>query len=229
MVFTCLRSPVQKSSQIANNNIVQDISATVYLNFVHERSNWANSCDWSSVLTDVIPHRSAIYISFRSHGLYNALFSAFYSKQVSIMIYFYLNFFRSMERNLSFHEKQIPIIAACSGFGWMFFMHRQAVYEWKLLSKKEKINSKKFKFIFVRALFPARLISSTFPVWSLLFSSQLIRKIELIHSPRGHYLATIPLTRSQEIGLTSEIVSGINDLPAVRRRQRARHEHYNTS
>ena len=138
MVFTCLRFPVQKSSQIANNNIVQYISATVYLNFVHERSNWANSCDWSSVLTDVIPHRSAIYISFRSHGLYNALFSAFYSKQVSIMIYFYLNFFRSMERNLSFHEKQIPIIAACSGFGWMFFMHRQAVYEWKLLSKKEK-------------------------------------------------------------------------------------------
>ena len=129
--------------------------------------------------------------------------------------------------------KQLPIIAACSGFGWMFFMHRQGIYEWKLLSRKEKIDRKQFKFIFVSALFPAWLVPSTLPVWSLLFSSQLIRKIELIHSPRGHYLATIPLRRSQnnprlEIGLISEIVSGINDLPAVGRRHRAKHEHYHT-
>ena len=30
-----------------------------------------------------------------------------------------------------------------------------------------------------------------------MFSYQQIRKIELILSPRSHYLATIPLTRSQ--------------------------------
>ena len=35
------------------------------------------------------------------------------------------------------------------------------------------------------------------PVWRLWFSCQPIKKIELIHSPRVHNLATIPLTRSQ--------------------------------
>ena len=39
------------------------------------------------------------------------------------MIYFYLNVFGSKDSNLSLHKKQLPIIAACSGFGWMFFMH----------------------------------------------------------------------------------------------------------
>ena len=37
----------------------------------------------------------------------------------------------------------------------------------------------------------------TLSAWSVLFSYQQIRKIESIDSPRGHYLATIPLTRSQ--------------------------------
>ena len=37
----------------------------------------------------------------------------------------------------------------------------------------------------------------TLSVWSVLFSYQQIRKIESIDSPRGHYLATIPLTSSQ--------------------------------
>ena len=151
----------------------------MYPNFVYERSN----CDWSPVLTSIIQHRSAIYISAPSHGLYNTLFSSFYSKQISIMIYFYLNVFGGKDSNLSFHEKQLPIIAACSGFGWTFFLHRQAVYEWKLSSKKENISSKQFKFIVVSALFQARLIPSPLSVWSLLYSSQPIRKIELIHSP----------------------------------------------
>ena len=133
---------IPQSSIIANNNIVQDIAATVYLNFVYERSNWANSSGWSSVLPGVIQHRSAIYISVRWCGLYNTFFFAFYSKQVSIMIYFYLNVFGSKDSNLSFHKKQLPIIAACGSFGWMFFMHWQAVYNWKILSKKENTSSK---------------------------------------------------------------------------------------
>ena len=119
----CLLVWDPQSSQIANNNIVQDIAATVYLiiNFVYERRNCANSSGWSSVMTGVIQRRSAIYFSVRWCSLYNAFFSAFYSKQVSIMIYFYLNVFGSKNSNLSFHKKQLPIIAACSGFGWMFF------------------------------------------------------------------------------------------------------------
>ena len=45
--------------------------------------------------------------------------------------------------------------------------------------------------------FHSRKILSTLPVWSLLFSYQPIKKIELIHSHRGHYLATIPFTERQ--------------------------------
>ena len=42
-----------------------------------------------------------IYISVRSQGLHNAFFSAFYSKQINIMIYFYLSVFDSNESNKS--------------------------------------------------------------------------------------------------------------------------------
>ena len=79
-----------------------------------------------------------IYISARLHGLYNAFFSAFYSKQLNNMIYFYLYVFGRNNSNPSFHEKRLPVIAACRGFGWKFSTHRQAVYDWKLSGKKKK-------------------------------------------------------------------------------------------
>ena len=68
------------------------------------------------------------YISDRLHGLFNAFFSVFYSKQLNKMIYFYLYAFGRNKSNPSFHEKQLLPIAACSGFGWMFSTHPQAVY-----------------------------------------------------------------------------------------------------
>ena len=68
------------------------------------------------------------YISDRLHGLFNAFFSAFYSKQLNKMIYFYLYVFGWNNSNPSFYEKQLLAIAACSGFGWMFPTHRQEVY-----------------------------------------------------------------------------------------------------
>ena len=76
-----------------------------------------------------------LFISVRSQGLHDAFFSAFYSEQINIMIYFYLSVFDSNDRNPSFHEKQLPVIAACSGFGKIFFMLRQAVYMRKLHRK----------------------------------------------------------------------------------------------
>ena len=61
-----------------------------------------------------------IYISVCLHGLNKAFFSAFYSKQINIMSYFYSCVFYNNERNPSFHEEQLPVIAACSERGWMF-------------------------------------------------------------------------------------------------------------
>ena len=171
----------KKSLQIANNNIVQDISA-VYLHFVYQRNNWANSCDWSPVLTGVIQRRSVIYISVRSHGLYNALFSAFYSKQISVKIYFYLNVFGSKDSNLSFHENSLPSLQHAVALVRCFSCIDKQFTSENFSVKKKKINNKQFKFVFVRALFPARLIPSILPVWSSLYSSQPIRKIELIQS-----------------------------------------------
>ena len=90
--FPLVRDPQYKeSSQIANINIVHDISATMFLNFVYERSNQVNSSDWPplflhKILTDifgVFQLRSAIYISVRSYGLSNAFFSAFYSIEIN--------------------------------------------------------------------------------------------------------------------------------------------------
>ena len=75
----------------------------------------------------------------------------------------------------------------CSMQRLLFFMHRQAVYKWKLQVKKRKTIIKKIKFIPVSALFSARLIPSTLST----------NQQNWIHSPRGHYFATIPLTRGQ--------------------------------
>ena len=50
-----------------------------------------------------------LYISVRSHGLYNSFFSAFYSKQIN-----------NNDSNPSFHEEQLPGIVTRSGFAWMF-------------------------------------------------------------------------------------------------------------
>ena len=120
-----------------------------------------------------------IYICVRSHGLHNALLSAFYSKKIDAMIYFYLCVFDS-----NYHEKQLPAIAACSGFCFSC-IDRQFTSENFRLKKKTII--KKIKFIPVSALFPARLIPSTLST----------NQQNWIHSPRGHYFATIPLTRGQ--------------------------------
>ena len=84
-----------------------------------------------------ISYFSTITYPITWHGLYNAFFSAFYSKQLNKMIYFYLCVFGRNNSNPSFHEKQLLTIAACSGFGWMFSMHWQAVYNWKLSGKKK--------------------------------------------------------------------------------------------
>ena len=83
------------------------------------------------------------------------------------MIYFYLRVFDNNYSNPSFHEEQLPAIAADSGFGsGCFLTHRQAVYKWKLSRKKKNNNNnnncygnrniKQFKFIVDNALLPAR-------------------------------------------------------------------------
>ena len=54
------------------------------------------------------------------------------------MIYFYLHVFDNNDSNPSFHEEQLPAIAADSGLAGCFLTHRQAVYKWKLSRKKEK-------------------------------------------------------------------------------------------
>lgn len=73
-----------------------------------------------------------IYISARLHRLYNLFFSTFYSKQVNEMTYIYLYVFGRNNSNPSFHEKHLPVIALCSGFGWMFSTHRVAVWEFTM-------------------------------------------------------------------------------------------------
>ena len=60
-----------------------------------------------------------------------------------------------------------------------------------------KQQSKQFQFIVVNTLFPAPSIPSVNHTSCVEFYHQSIKKIELIPSPRGHYLATIPLTKSQ--------------------------------
>ena len=45
------------------------------------------------------------------------------------MIYFYLHVFDNNDSNPSFHEEQLPAIAADSGLAGCFLTHRQAVYK----------------------------------------------------------------------------------------------------
>ena len=99
--------------------------------------------------------------------------------------------------------------------------------------EKRKINIQQFKFIFLSALFPAWLVPSTLPVWSSLFFLSANQKNWI--NPFSHRSLFGDHTAEKEPKwpqtrdwLISEIVSGINDLPAVRRRHRARHEHYCT-
>ena len=99
-------------------------------------------------------------------------------------------------------EEQLPAIRARSGFGWIYLrIARQFASETftQKGKKQQQQQYKQFKFIVVSALFPARLIPSvtTLPVWSPLFSSQPIKRIKAIHSPRYHCLATMPLTWRQ--------------------------------
>ena len=78
------------------------------------------------------------YISVRLHSLYNAFFSAFHSKQIYITIYFYLHVFENNDSNPSFHEEQLPLIAACSGFGWMFSHKLTGSLHVKTFTQKKK-------------------------------------------------------------------------------------------
>ena len=74
-----------------------------------------------------------LYISVRSHGLYNSFFSAFYSKQIN-----------NNDSNPSFHEEQLPTIATRSGFAWMFSHAstcRLQVRTFTQKKKKQKNNS----------------------------------------------------------------------------------------
>ena len=96
-----------------------------------------------------------------------------------------------------------PLKHAAALVGYFSRIARQLTSEnFHTKRKKDRNNNsrKKLKFIVVNALFPARSILCVnhtncgvhcFPI------NHAIKKIELIHSPRGHYLATIPLTRSQ--------------------------------
>ena len=78
------------------------------------------------------------YIFVRLHSLYNAFFSAFHSKQIYITIYFYLHVFENNDSNPSFHEEQLPLIAACSGFGWMFSHKLTGSLHVKTFTQKKK-------------------------------------------------------------------------------------------
>ena len=118
------------------------------------------------------------------------------------MIYFYLQVFENNDSNPSFHEEQLSLIAACSGFGWMFSYKLTGSLHVKTFTQKKKNystykqQSKQFQFIVVNTLFPAPSIPSVNHTSCVEFYHQSIKKIELIPSPRGHYLATIPLTKS---------------------------------
>ena len=67
--------------------------------------------------------------------LYNSLIHWFISNNTS----------DNNDSNPSFHEEQLPTIAAHSGFGWnffFFFTHQQALHEWKLLRQKKPTTTK---------------------------------------------------------------------------------------
>ena len=69
------------------------------------------------------------------------LFCAFLSKQINIMINFYLYVSDNNDSNPSFHEEQLPAIAARRGSWWMFSHASQAVYKWKLSRKNNNNNN----------------------------------------------------------------------------------------
>ena len=82
------------------------------------------------------------------------------------MIYFYLHVFDNNDSNPSFHEEQLPAIAADSGFGWMFSHTSTGSLQVKTFTQKKKNNNnnncygnrniKQFKFIVDNALLPAQ-------------------------------------------------------------------------
>ena len=109
------------------------------------------------------------------------------ARPLQFLIYSYLNVFDNNNSAPSFHE-QLPAIVTRSGFGWMF----SHISTGSLQVKTIQI----YRYY---ALLSARSIPSvnhTSCVDSIVFIS-ISRKIEFIDSPRGHHLATIPLTRSQ--------------------------------
>ena len=54
------------------------------------------------------------------------------------MIYLRSYVFDNDDSNASFHDEQLPAIAARNSFGWL--AHRQAVLKWKLSRKKKHKN-----------------------------------------------------------------------------------------
>ena len=100
-----------------------------------------------------------------------------------------------------FMKNSFPSLQHAAALVGCFLTNWQAVYMWKLSRKKKyystyKQQSKQFQFIVVNTLFPAPSIPSVNHTSCAEFYHQSIKKIELIPSPRGHYLATIPLTKS---------------------------------
>ena len=81
-----------------------------------------------------------IYISVCLNGLNKAFFSAFYSKQINMMSYFYLWVFYNNERNPSFQKNSFPSLQHAATMVGYFLTHRQAVYNRKISCKK--INKK---------------------------------------------------------------------------------------
>ena len=71
------------------------------------------ACFFILCYSDAIPFYIYIHISVRLHSLYNAFFSVSYRPEKN-------QYNDCNDRNSSFHGEQLPVIAACSGFGWMF-------------------------------------------------------------------------------------------------------------
>ena len=69
------------------------------------------------------------------------LFCAFLSKQINIMINFYLYVSDNNDSNPSFHEEQLPAIAARRGSWWMFSHASTGSLQVKTFTQKKNNNN----------------------------------------------------------------------------------------
>ena len=72
---------------------------------------------------------------------YISFFSAFHSKQINIMTYFYSYVFDNNDSNPSLHEEQLPAIAARSGFCWLFSHASTGSLQVKTFTRKKDNNN----------------------------------------------------------------------------------------